>query len=267
MLEDYYKLFDIQRDASEQEIKRAFRKLAFKFHPDTSDAPNANERFYDIRLALSILTNPYSRKIYNEVLDNQNPEINIERAYESEFERVYEDETELDFEHETDPLSDNKEDRNKFWVIVGEHFSASPNAFIAFFGAFVFIYFISQQYIKEFNKDWVETIAHFESTRIDERIREKEPEYLAVGVYTYHVNEQNYLARTDFASRNYNVAKSYEPNREVSLFYDKLNPSDYTYERKEKMPLGLYLSLLFMTFIWMRVCYWFVRISYKHYYK
>jgi len=46
--EDYYKLLGVPRDASEQQIKKAFRRLAVKYHPDKNKDPDAQKKFVKI---------------------------------------------------------------------------------------------------------------------------------------------------------------------------------------------------------------------------
>ena len=46
--EDYYKLLGVSKDASEKEIKKAFRKLAVQYHPDKNPAPDARKKFEKI---------------------------------------------------------------------------------------------------------------------------------------------------------------------------------------------------------------------------
>src|ERR671931_860075 len=62
---DYYELLGVPRDASEQEIKRAFRKLARELHPDVSEAPDAQERFREVAEAYQVLSNSETRELYD----------------------------------------------------------------------------------------------------------------------------------------------------------------------------------------------------------
>ncbi|THH31683.1 hypothetical protein EUX98_g2491 [Antrodiella citrinella] len=63
----YYDLLDVPIDATTDEIKKAYRRLAIKFHPDKNrDDPNAEERFKDIAIAYQTLSDPVLRKKYNE---------------------------------------------------------------------------------------------------------------------------------------------------------------------------------------------------------
>jgi len=63
---DYYAILDISRDASADEIKRAYRKLARKYHPDVSKEPDAEEKFKELGEAYEVLKDPEKRKAYDE---------------------------------------------------------------------------------------------------------------------------------------------------------------------------------------------------------
>lgn len=62
---DYYEILGVSKDASEEELKKAYRKLALKFHPDKNHAPGATEAFKAIGNAYAILSNAEKRKQYD----------------------------------------------------------------------------------------------------------------------------------------------------------------------------------------------------------
>jgi len=64
---DYYKIMGVQRDASQGEIKRAYRKLARKYHPDVSKEPDAEERFKELGEAYEVLKDPQKRQAYDQL--------------------------------------------------------------------------------------------------------------------------------------------------------------------------------------------------------
>ena len=64
---DYYEVLGVNRDASEEDIKKAYRKLAMKYHPDRNpDNPKAEERFKEAKEAYEILTDPNKRAAYDQ---------------------------------------------------------------------------------------------------------------------------------------------------------------------------------------------------------
>ena len=63
----YYEVLGVDRNASDAEIKRAFRKLAQQWHPDVSSEPAAVERFKEINEAYQVLADPKRRQIYDMV--------------------------------------------------------------------------------------------------------------------------------------------------------------------------------------------------------
>jgi molecular chaperone DnaJ len=65
--QDYYKLLDLPRNASEAEIKKAYRRLAMKFHPDRNpDDPEAEHRFKECKEAYEVLCDAHKRAVYDQ---------------------------------------------------------------------------------------------------------------------------------------------------------------------------------------------------------
>ena len=64
---DYYKILDIERNAPEAEIKKAYRRLARKYHPDVSKEKDAEQKFKEIGEAYEVLKDPQKRQSYDQL--------------------------------------------------------------------------------------------------------------------------------------------------------------------------------------------------------
>ena len=70
---DYYTTFGLARDATADDIKKAYRKLARKYHPDVSKEASAEERFKELREAYEVLKDPEKRAAYDRLGANWKP--------------------------------------------------------------------------------------------------------------------------------------------------------------------------------------------------
>ncbi len=62
---DYYEILGVSKDADDKELKKAFRSLARKYHPDKNDAPDADEKFKEIQEAYAVLSDSEKRRNYD----------------------------------------------------------------------------------------------------------------------------------------------------------------------------------------------------------
>ncbi len=65
MAEDYYKTLGVRRDASQEEIQKAYRTLARKYHPDVNPGADAKRKFQEIQTAFDVLNDPQKREMYD----------------------------------------------------------------------------------------------------------------------------------------------------------------------------------------------------------
>lgn len=63
---DYYNILGVKRDVSEDDLKKAYRKMARKYHPDVSKEPNAEEKFKEVQKAYEVLKDVEKRKLYDQ---------------------------------------------------------------------------------------------------------------------------------------------------------------------------------------------------------
>ena len=64
---DYYAILGVQRNASAEEIKKSYRKLAQKYHPDVSKDPEGEEKFKEVAEAYETLKSPEKRAAYDQL--------------------------------------------------------------------------------------------------------------------------------------------------------------------------------------------------------
>ena len=62
---DYYEVLEVKRGASDAEIKRSYRRLAQKWHPDVNTEDGADERFKELNEAYQVLSDPQKKQAYD----------------------------------------------------------------------------------------------------------------------------------------------------------------------------------------------------------
>jgi len=65
MGKDYYKTLGVSQGASDEDLKKAYRKMALKYHPDKNKSAGAEEKFKEIAEAYDVLSDPSKREIYD----------------------------------------------------------------------------------------------------------------------------------------------------------------------------------------------------------
>lgn len=85
-----YNILGVAPNASTEEIKKAYRALAMRHHPDRSTHANAETRFNAIKSAYEVLSDPQQRSVYNQSLNNRiiiDPDNEAQALWQALFDR------------------------------------------------------------------------------------------------------------------------------------------------------------------------------------
>jgi len=87
-MENLYNVLGVAPNASDEEIKKVYRSLAMRYHPDRNDAPGADARFKAIAKAYEVLSDPVKREEYNQSVNHRiiiDPEAEAYQLWRSVF--------------------------------------------------------------------------------------------------------------------------------------------------------------------------------------
>lgn len=87
-MENYYNVLGVAPNATDEEIKKVYRSLAMRYHPDRNQEPGADARFKAIGKAYEVLSDPVKREEFNQSLNHRiiiDPEAEAYQAWRSVF--------------------------------------------------------------------------------------------------------------------------------------------------------------------------------------
>ena len=110
-MKDYYKILGVSETSSKDEIKKAFRSLAKKYHPDRNgNDENAIKKFQEVNEAYEVLSNEDSKKSYDE------KKTNFKNAHKKKNENIKNNKTDNDFSEKTRSKKESMEDLNQYFA-------------------------------------------------------------------------------------------------------------------------------------------------------
>ncbi|KHD14106.1 DnaJ domain-containing protein [Clostridium butyricum] len=110
-MKDYYEILGVSETSSKDEIKKAFRSLAKKYHPDRNgNDENAIKKFQEVNEAYEVLSNEDSKKSYDE------KKANFKNAHKRKNENSKNNKTDNDFSEKTRSKKESMEDLNQYFA-------------------------------------------------------------------------------------------------------------------------------------------------------
>lgn len=88
-MKDYYKILELEFGADILAVKKAYRRLALKYHPDRNKAPDAAQKFIEITEAYEVLRDPEKKQQYDRLYETFFRTTKQETTFETEYERTY----------------------------------------------------------------------------------------------------------------------------------------------------------------------------------
>lgn len=112
-MSDYYKILGLNKNATEDEIKKAYRKMAMKYHPDRNPGDKkAEEKFKEISVAYDTLSNPEKKKLYDNPFKEFNNRSN--QSYSRSYSHMSENDIFKEFFQNQNGFSGNSDFNNNF---------------------------------------------------------------------------------------------------------------------------------------------------------
>ncbi|MDH5380103.1 MAG: DnaJ domain-containing protein [Cyclobacteriaceae bacterium] len=193
-IKNYYRILEVDPSSTGADIKKAYYRLAQRYHPDVSRVTDSNLKFQEINDAYRILSDPYSRAIYdnyNVYTENLSKESKSKEQFRPHRENYRQKDANYWKNIKLDKGRKKKYNRIVNKTIIG--------LFILLTTSIVNDLYQDYRYteIRQNPELWVEIEAQYIETRIDSRIRDKKKEFMVRYSYLYIIESERFYTTSD----------------------------------------------------------------------